>query len=69
MDGLVIGRRELGSKGSRIFRDTGRPDQVRRLTRWGSFAKARAFIDREVPRGSSATPGALFLNPLEDPAA
>jgi hypothetical protein len=36
-------RKELGSKGGRIFRNSERPDEVLVLTEWGDLSKAREF--------------------------
>jgi len=36
-------RRELGSKGGRIFRNSERPNEILVLTEWGDLSKAREF--------------------------
>ena len=45
MEEHVPKRRALGSTGTRIFRDAERPDQIFCLTEWGSFEKAREFMN------------------------
>jgi hypothetical protein len=63
-----VGRRmELGSKGTRVFRDAEHPDQILCLTEWGTFSKAREFMgwgDPDDIRKSSTVAGSpevLFL--------
>lgn len=36
-------RRELGSKGGSIFRNSKRPNEILVLTEWGDLSKAREF--------------------------
>jgi len=42
-------RRELGSKGGRIFRNSERPNEILVLTEWGDLSKAREFTKRGDP--------------------
>jgi hypothetical protein len=37
-------RKELGSKGARIFRNSERPDEILVLVEWGDLSKAREFM-------------------------
>jgi heme-degrading monooxygenase HmoA len=37
-------RKELGSKGAKIFRNSERPDEVLVLVEWGDLSKAREFM-------------------------
>lgn len=40
-----VGKRaELGSRGTRIFRDAEKPEYVFCLTEWGDFGKAKEFM-------------------------
>jgi hypothetical protein len=36
-------RRELGSKGGKILRNSERPDEILVITEWGELSKAREF--------------------------
>ena len=36
-------RKELGSKGAKIFRNSERPDEIIVLVEWGELSKAREF--------------------------
>jgi hypothetical protein len=71
MEEHVAKRKELGSKGTRIFRDSEHPDQIVCLTEWGDFAKAREFMNwgdpGEIAARSSRTgsPEVCFLDPLD----
>ena len=38
-------RKELGSKGARVFRNSEKPDEVLVLVEWGSLSKAREFMN------------------------
>ena len=63
----VATRRSLGSRGTRVFRDTEHPDQVLCLTEWEDFARAREFLawgdPGEIAKRStrSGAPESLFL--------
>jgi len=37
-------RKELGSKGAKIFRNSERPDEIIVLVEWGELSKAREFM-------------------------
>ncbi len=67
----VAARRELGARGTRIFRDTEHPDQVVRRTEWEYFARAREFMPVgdpvEIAKRSTGTgaPESRFLEESE----
>jgi len=57
----VAKRAELGSRGTRVFRDAEHPDRVFCLTEWGTFSKAREFMgwgDPDEIRERSTVTGA-----------
>ncbi len=71
MNEHVPKRKELGSRGTRIFRDAERADDVLCLTEWRDFPKAREFMGwgdpEEIRRRSSRTgaPEVEFLNEVD----
>ena len=71
MEDHVAKRMELGSKGTRVFRDAEHPDRVLCLTEWGTFARARKFMgwgDPDETRRRSTvtgTPEVLFLDQVD----
>ncbi len=72
MDEHVPKRRELGSKGTRIFRDAERADHILCLTEWGESSKAREFMQwgspEEIGRRSTRTgaPEVEFLEEVDN---
>lgn len=64
-----VGKRaELGSRGTRIFRDTEHPDSVLCLTEWTDFDRAREFMGWGDPakiRGGSTVKGIPDVSFLE----
>ncbi len=64
-----VGKRaELGSRGTRIFRDTEHPESVFCLTEWGDFARAKEFMgwgDAAQIRRSSTVKGSPDVSFLE----
>jgi len=75
MEEHVAKRKELGSKGTRIFRNANRPDEIICLTEWGDLDKAREFMKwgdpEEIAKQSSRTgaPEVLFLDQVDSLAA
>jgi hypothetical protein len=71
MEDHIPKRMELGSKGTRIFRDAEHPERILCLTEWGSFAKAREFMSwgdpGEIHKHSTAegSPEVLFLEHVD----
>lgn len=67
----VTKRTELGSRGTRIFRNAETPDEVVCLTEWRTFEKAREFMswgDPEEIRTRSGVLGSadvLYLDAIE----
>ena len=71
MEDHVAKRMELGSKGTRVFRDTEHPERIVCLTEWGTFSKAREFMGwgdpEEIRRRSTiaGSPEVLFLDQVD----
>lgn len=67
----VTKRKELGSKGTRVFRDAERSDQVLCLTEWTDFERAREFMGwgdpNEIARRSTkkGEPEITLLNEVD----
>jgi hypothetical protein len=68
-------RKELGSKGGRIFRNSERPDEILVLTEWGELSKAREFTrwgDPDAIRKSAGLidqPDVCFLEQVDETPA
>ena len=65
-------RRELGSNGGVILRNTKKPDEIIVITEWGSLAKAREFTRWGDPEEIGALSGVggdadcFFLEKVDD---